>query len=208
MQKIPQTEESIKKLFEEQIDFLKTSVKKFDEGKEHEAKRMALCIRVLMYDSYRSDGSLNSQSLFKQIGLKDKITFFSTPNPYEGNNLFSSSTLTILRVDELGAKYLPVLDNFPSILNFSKISFKDYWEKQYIIIDLEQNSFTRKDLVLKITNQDGGAHVDPLLDKDYHSLTKENSMGVTFDSIQVDSVSAASIRQIAHEILKTLDKLS
>ena len=57
---------------EEQIDFLRTSCALYDEGKEHEAKRIALSVRVLVHDTGAGE------SLLGQLGVKDKQEFVDT----------------------------------------------------------------------------------------------------------------------------------
>jgi hypothetical protein len=66
-------------------------------------------------------------------------------------------------------------------------------------------------MVLVLANQDGGAHVDPALDHRYVRLAHENTMGwieVTPDGEQPmrHSPVLASVRQIAHEITRTIEK--
>jgi SEC-C motif-containing protein len=64
-------------------------------------------------------------------------------------------------------------------------------------------------LVLGAVNQDGGAHVDPSLDSTYADLTRNNSLReLRFDGIsweKMPNVESATLRQITHEILQTVE---
>jgi hypothetical protein len=65
---------------------------------------------------------------------------------------------------------------------------------------------SRKDVTLTIANQDGGAHVDGALRADFAALRHENSLGWLTDQGLPPSNDPgyAAIRQIAHEVLKTM----
>ena len=75
--------------------------------------------------------------------------------------------------------------------------------------DSKGNKLTRRNLVLAVSNKDGGAHVDRRLDKDYADITRFNSLGWRF--VQngnkrhfATHPELASVRQISHEVLKSL----
>lgn len=83
-----------------------------------------------------------------------------------------------------------------------------------------ERSWTRKELVLQLANQEGGAHVDPNLNEDYEALARRNHLGWHMESrdesglitigatpFEGDAV-AISVRQIAYELLTTLESLS
>jgi hypothetical protein len=108
-----------------------------------------------------------------------------------------------------GWKYVPPLnDGPPTRYNCGKVPFDDWWNK-IVFADQFKNKFTRRDLILAVCNKDGGAHVDPSLDKAYAELTRSGSLGWKFFVNGVEQEPAtkpelASIRQIAHEVLKSL----
>jgi hypothetical protein len=74
--------------------------------------------------------------------------------------------------------------------------------------DSPTSGFSRRDIVLPIANKDGGAHVDPDLDKRYADLSRLNSMGwlaSTGDGpAAMPHVELMCVRHIAHELLVTL----
>lgn len=86
-------------------------------------------------------------------------------------------------------------------------SFDDWWLTD-VFIDANRNALSRKDLILTAANQDGGTHVDPELEEVYARLARENFLeAVGSDgrtSYPVAGALFSAIRQIGHEVLKTL----
>jgi len=89
------------------------------------------------------------------------------------------------------------------------VIFSEWWEK-VVIVDSNKNKFTRRELVLTLANKEGGAHVDPLIDEAYAELTRHNSVGwIVSDGkseMPINDVELFSVRQIAHEVLKSLER--
>ncbi len=203
--KIPISDEDFKKHLKEQFDFLQRSAKSYDEGYSSEAKRIATTLRVLLYDT------TSSTSLLTHLG-KNKIKFYNTAENYE-SGLASKLKLVSLTIRGESnhineAFYKAHLDNWPPSGKIIKIEFLQWWN-QIIIDDLKGNKFSRKDLIITVANEDGGAHIDPKLDAAYADLTKFNSLGYVLISDNREKpfligAELASIRQICHEVLKTL----
>lgn len=96
----------------------------------------------------------------------------------------------------------------------------DAWWTTPVVETSELKYFSRYDLVTIMANQDGGAHVDPEIDAEYEDLTVDylgvqreigddlvdNTMGGDIPPMR-GNVAAASIRQIAYEVLRTLRPL-
>jgi hypothetical protein len=203
--KIRQTQEELEDQLREQIHFLEVSAENFDNGDISEAKRMSVSIRILMHDTYKKDGTPNSQSLLNLLNLKNNIIFFDSS--MEKDSVGPYSGLVLKSIGPEGGSYVAPLDDFPPNFIFKRVLFKDYWEKD-IFIDSKNNHFSRKELILATANKDGGAHIDPELDQGYVELTKQNSLGWFYGndlkSGPLENASFAAVRQIAHEILKTL----
>ena len=102
-------------------------------------------------------------------------------------------------------KYVPLLDETANSVKM--VSFNDWWTA-VAFVDSKNRPFSRQTLVLTAANQDGGAHVDPALNSEYEALSKKNAMGAWFASHAgaepIASPERAAIRQIAHELLRTL----
>lgn len=207
--KIKRSTDDLFDRLKEQWDFLKESCKAYDNGFENEAKRIALSSRILLHDTKQSE------SLLKQLAIKDTIKFIDTAHYYNENNLMPSSCLTYMRAASNGkddsAKVIPLLGEYrcfhtqPNYKNFSV-----WWNS--VVIDDRTRKFSRKDLILSSANTDGGSHVDPKLPKDYYNLTRNNSMGwiLCIGGIKkpIKDFCLASIRQIGFEIDLTLNMLN
>jgi len=183
----------------EQITFLSRSAAAFDEGFESEAKRMAVVIRIFIHDTKFST------SLLTHLKKKD-ILFYDTANEYDPYNLAPTIGLVCMQCGPEGAKYIAPLDDNIRVQN-KKVPFEKWWEK-IVIADTKGNKLTRKDLILSITNKDGGAHIDKKLDEDYANLIKLNTIGWKYFSGELEGnmqgAELASVRQITYELLKSL----
>jgi hypothetical protein len=221
----PQTEQELKEHLKEQIEFLQRSAKAYDEGYTSEAKRIATTLRVLLYDSTPSNSSKSSKlsrpsrSLLTLLG-KDRMKFYNTAMEYD-SGIASNMKLVYIVVRGRGDKdkgecevfddafYRAPLDNLlPDTDVNRKTEFRQWWN-QIVIIDQKKNKFSRKSLVKNVSNQDGGAHVDPELNDAYADLTRFNSLGWALISNNIEkkfstNPELATIRQICHEVLKSL----
>ena len=185
----------------EQIDFLVRSSRAFDEGYTSEAKRMAVVLRVLLHDTD------HSTSLLTQLGAK-KMLFYDTAIDCTPENLVPQFGLTMIRMGSTIDHVAPLDDGSPPRYVRGKINFDDWWNK-VVIDDKHGTQLTRRDLILAVCNKDGGAHIDPRLSIAYENLTRSSSFIwiATINGEEVGFVTSpelASVRQIAHEVLKSL----
>lgn len=181
----------------DQISFLEASANSFDAGAEEEAKRLAVTIRILVHNTQFS------HSLLGQMEINPE--FYDTSLDLDSNNILAHGGLITILNELDQSRYIPILDNFPT-KSVKMIDFNSWWNKP-VFIDRQRRELTRKDLILTATNQDGGAHVDPSLDETYAHLSR-NGLDLianhgTGEQI-MDKPERAAIRQIAHEVLKTL----
>lgn len=202
--KIKQTKQELLSHLADSVHFLQLSASAFDRGILGEAKRMAVTVRVLAHDTP------NSRSLLGQLKYKTNMSFFDTAHDYKPDNLLSHHGLVGLKIisgnPADGSYHVPLtLDGRPNKF----ILFADWWNK-IVIVDGNKNIFRRRDIILSLANQDGGAHVDPELDLAYAQLSRQNSIGWVFTSAQgqkpLEAVESYSMRQIAHEVLVSIDR--
>lgn len=184
---------------DEHLGFLKSSADAYDRGFGGEAKRIAVSIRVLVHDTR------NSKSLLGQLGRKFG-QFVDSAIPLTPDNKSTHSGLVVASiVPGSGAKYIAFLDDRPG--GQAALTDFDAWWSTPIFVDSQGRALTRKDLVLAVANQDGGAHVDSELDGTYADLSRNNSLGWVYSdgtkSALLGGPEKAALRQICHEILKT-----
>lgn len=201
-----QTKEELMNHLKEQIAFMLTSAESYDHGFEGEARRLAVIIRILVHDASQS------KSLLGQLGKKN-IGFLDTASHFDANNLLPINCLTMMkfsfREGSSSGSYVAPLDDLSPARANVKIPFDNWWFKNIIYRDTRKNTFTRSSLVLNVANTDGGAHVDPKLDEAYAQFSRFNTLGwkVFKSGIAEDFQNTPvlpSIRQIAHELLRTL----
>ena len=200
MLKVPVTSGDLSQQLSEQINFIRASCTRFDEGQTSEGKRIATHIRVLVHDSSRS------HSLLKQLGYKDTLQLVSLAEPYIPANLAPYHGLLNIAIGN-GMRYVPKLDSVARRL----VPFDDWWDEP-VLKDPEGTLYSRKDLVLAVANKDGGTHVDPEIDEAYWKLSRGNNVGykvaVGGRPIQWhENPVLPSLRQIGFEILETLDSM-
>jgi hypothetical protein len=94
------------------------------------------------------------------------------------------------------------------------IPFADWWEREVVCLTAGVR-MTRKSLVLAVANQDGGAHVDAMLEPDYATIKVGAGLVATFQpaggdpvEIPLESHSVATLRQIGYEVLHSPDLLA
>lgn len=195
--RVPRPLSSIESHFEDQIDFLTRSSATFDAGETAEYKRLATALRVLLHDRPPM-----SVSVLAQLNLGG-IQFIASNSVMNPRNLLGEFKLARLHVSPDGSRYVPRLDESSCLRS---LPFAEWWEEPVIKLHTGE-LFSRRDLVLLVANQDGGAHVDPEIDEKYDKLTKSGagwaSVGMG-DPIPIVELEKVSMRQIAWEVLASL----
>ncbi len=194
--------EELLNLLKEQVLFIKKTCSLYDNGDEAEAKRLTPHIHILVHDDNR-----NIVSLLTQIGILNKLKFFSRRHPYRPTNLLSEARLCQMLLSSEGGKYIPALDEAP--LGWQELSFSRWWNETVIFIrGNEHRELSRKNLICMMRDKDGGAHLDKIIPAYYSKLSQGENMGWQISAVNgksfVPNVHYASVRQIAHEIIKTL----
>ncbi len=197
MPRRPLAETNLLVHLEEQLGFLRSSTAAFDSGDPREAKRLAVTLRTLLHDTK------HSRSLLGQLGRKtDK--FWNTAVPDKPGNLLAYGGLVGVQLGPGDMKYAPRFDDFGG----SWIDFETWWNAP-VLRERGAPALSRRDVVLTAADQDGGAHVDSGLDEGYARFAHDNALGAAGgDAIgplrPLEGGVPATIRQIAHEVLRTL----
>jgi len=205
--KIDRTREDLQSELKIQQGHLFKSCFEFDKGDITEAKRISTILRTLLKDGK------NSQSLLGLLSLKKNFVSYGLKADPSINRNF----LVLTSSGNKNHQYFP---NFVSNAIPKRIlPFSEWWD-EIVIIDFDMNKFSRKDIILSLAEMDGGAHVDPQLEQNYHKLTKENSQQVFVEKVDyskewpeklhLDQSKPIfppvwhTIRQIAHELIESL----
>ena len=233
MAKYKQTDQDLRNHLCEQLRFLRASAASFDEGFEGEAKRLATTVRLLVHDTKKSKSLLHQLKLKHAIQMHNTAHPFNPRNllPHQGlvvmrvkspEGAGASITFTLFGREEPNTDappdkpraemtYVPRV-NAPGGGPWTPtdVSFTSWWE-EIVIKDGEGQVFSRKDLILAMANKEGGAHVAPELDEAYAKLTRFHSQGWQVRTEEVrqpadNSLAEASVRQIAHEFLVSVER--
>jgi hypothetical protein len=153
-----------------QLRFLDRSAKAYDEGDEEEAVRMATVMRVLFHDTFNlKTGKPISISLLTLLGMRNGSMLASPPGHGNWKDFLA------VRLDVTSptpSSLTPRLD-----LQLVEVPFSTWWESASVKSD---GAVSRRRLITSATNKDGGAHVDPKLDRFYQGLMKGTwSIGLT-----------------------------
>ncbi len=196
-----QSKEELQQHLKNTIQALKLSVDALDKGYEGEANRLAASIRVLVYDTD------SSKSILGQLGQKT-IPFYDTSVPRHPETIATYSGLTAIQQTPQGATHVACLDMLPPDCPPRFISFDEWWNR-IVFVDKNGSETSRRDLILAVANKDGGAHVDPVRDEKYANLSRRNSLAWRFSGpkgdVPLGGPEKAAVRQIAHEVLKSLN---
>jgi len=182
-----------------QEGLLRTYASGFDGGNTDLALPMAVSIRVLVHDTR------TSTSLLEHLGVKHRILFLDTAQHIIPGNLLTNLGLVIAEVTV--GEYVAPLDMERPIQN-PPSRFAAWW-KTPIAVDTRRSEFSRKDLVLAVANKLGGAHVDSTVPEDIDHFRLPDSLGWRtvgpLGDGQFNSPLPPSIRQIAHELIRTIE---
>jgi hypothetical protein len=195
--------EEIRERLREQLGFMARSAAAYDAGDEAEARRLATAIRMLVNHEGKN------QALLVQLGMRENLRFLDTCGPIVGNNLGTDNPMVLIQQrGQQRPTYVPCLGDGPPRGPHRKLHFSEWWKMTVIRADGGKVSFSRRELVTTMANQDGGAHVDPTIDEKYARLTRLNEFGwITSngqEELPLRAIELAHVRQITYELLITL----
>ena len=188
----------------DQISFLELSSREFDAGREAEAKRLAIAIRILVHRTP------TSTPLLGQLGTLETMLFLNTAGEVNPRNVSSTWGLYGIESGPEGTRWVAFLDPTASPREF--LAFAEWWKRPVTRLPGYGLQYSRSEYVLSVANTEGGAHVDEHFDLFYHALTRGNALGITVESESEmgpptgDPV-LIGVRQIAFELLASLDAL-
>jgi hypothetical protein len=204
------SDDRLKASLTEQVDFLRASAERFDAGHQHEAKRLALTIRVLLHDTN------GTKSLLEQLGLKSELGFLDTrtrrgpPAGFQVSEQLGWPTGMVVLEIAIGgpttfrANRASDQDSRPAEVSF------DAWCEESLLVSKDGTRWNRRRFILGAANQEGGGHVDPKPSTWWRDLRDGTWMGaVKVDGpagqVPLSDLEPAVIRQITHELLVSLE---
>jgi hypothetical protein len=187
----------------DRFDLLVSACAMFDAQHFVQAKRLAVDLRVLLHHTKAST------SILGQLESKDAMLFEDSCGPLSPKLIGSSGALCMPSMSTgWNDSWIPIYERRYLTGPLEPKQFEPWWTAP-LLRDNRQRTYSRKQMVLGIANQDGGAHVDPELDEDYAELSRNNSAGHETSTsphgpwIAAGSPVPASVRQIAHEVVRS-----
>lgn len=185
----------LREIFDDQLDHMKATARLFDGGQHGAYRRLATSIRIFVRKSRMSHPLLEQM----QLDRRGFLSCARSPEPL--NKLNSSDLISFFVPQSLSgkARWFPTLDRW----SMEFVPLEQWWTSP-VLADGQGTFFSRSDLVLTVADQDGGAHVDPVIDRSFQKMRKEafnwsNGKEVT------QHPDRYAIRSIAHELIKSLD---
>ena len=196
----------------EQMEFLRASAQAFDQGLHAEAKRLASTTRTLLHSTDRS------MSLLRQLKLLPGMAFWSTtrhphvsPDAIEWDGGAHLLQLEYLPKANAWQFYAPGPCNDSPPLRPPRLLFFPDWWNETVITSQAGTRFSRRVIVLALANKLGGSHIEPKLSANEVELMS-NPTWITYTVGDSESESAVAevelhtMRQIAHEVLISIDR--
>jgi len=192
-------EKDLKGYLRDVVKFMKDACDAYDLGVPGEAKRLAVCIRILVHDMDQAP------SLLTRMGRKDIMFYDECPN-YKPELGLPFSGLAVVTIGGPKPRYTPRLGLNPRI-QMKKVTFKEWWNKVAVADPEKKVSLTRAAVVLNVANSVGGpveskldAAYDKLIQAYFNGPVADIAGGTPYDA----QIEFASVRQIAFEILRSL----
>jgi hypothetical protein len=209
---------------EQQVSFLVDSCHAYDNGNFAQAKMMSAIIRTIVKDPEPNPNNKrksNTVSLLTHLKKKENMKFYNTG--FEAKK--AKINLNLVGIVTVPCKlptitkqtdniYLPLFETSQQV-DLRWLTFDDWWKSEIIVSETESftSIFTRKRIVLTMAEQDGGNHVDAKgkVDKEYLELataakTYFNHVDPSGNESPIINLHFALVRQIAHELVKSLIK--
>lgn len=198
------TKQELKDYLNEILGFMNSSAASFDNNCVGEARRLAACIRILVEDTG------NVRSILSQLGLKTLFFYDDAPDYNHALGL-PFSGLAVVTLGGKVHKYAPRLDNNVRSKT-KKVTFEQWWHKPAIVDEGNKRSLTREDITLAVASSNIG-EINPQITGAFEKLLRKEPQswisGSTSVPIDMIDIQYASLRQIAFELLNSLeDQLS
>lgn len=200
------TIQDLQEKLDQQLRLMKFSLKTFDQWFYDAALYLSTHLYNLLYDS--SKPRKWEGSLFWHLKIKNTLKYYDSSldiQPCAGIHSIYNWLINIFLWEKIGIKPIPILDENP---NAKYVDF-DTWRNWIIFIDKYWNKFCRKYIIELVRSKDGGSHIDGILSPKDFELMKTGWLWMNIKEWNVrkpiKQLEYVAIRQMTHEILKTLD---
>lgn len=185
--------DDLKKHLEDQLTLLRKACKDYDNDFDLAAVHMSSILRILLKDS-----------LLDKLNIRNSVKYLSTVNNYTPTNLVSYFGLGYISVSGIEGSYRPRLEFFNENGNEKLLDFSDWWNE--IVLANDNGSFSRRDVILGVSDKEGGAHVDDRVSLEQRKMIKENGLGWKVNEVDIISnVFYVSLRVISEELLWSIN---
>lgn len=187
---------------------LLASAKNYDSGKLWEAKRMATHIHTLVHNG--GSAKRRTISLLSQLGMLENIEFLSSSRGL--STMKPDTPLLVVTLTSSDPVYSPFCITGVSPPGLKKVKFLQWWDEPVYRLESGQ-VLTRRNLIYSMRNQDGGSHIDgELTNESYVDMMAGSTSPVYIANPDrtkrpIPNAHLATVRQIAWEVLQTLNQL-
>ncbi len=171
------TPDDFRERLQEQCRFLRASAAAYDAGDTAEAQRLAVTVRVLVYDKNQS------VSLLQHLGVKGSLEFHDTASQLEPDEHVPPDGDNGGRIARTIGAGLATLVSVGGEWTFQprgpqpvrQLPFEEWWSTNVSRGPRGIGLATRRDVVLALANKEGGAHVDAALEENWSAVTRAGS---------------------------------
>lgn len=201
---------------DELLDDLVTAGERFDQGRLIEAKVMAIHLRKLLHEA------VGSHALIQEFGLQHRLTWVDTagvPNPKVQSSAACLTLMNVRKGAHAHGEYVPKFSLYPPapirtrsgghIDRGSRIPFEHWWTNP-VVKDADGAEYSRKQLVLALTERGPDGRLDPETAAAYDALVDSASLGGALldetpsPATLTHNPVMASVRQISYEVLQSI----
>lgn len=196
------TRETAQKHLDGNLALMIIGTKLYDDGNQEEAVNLAIHTRALLHSTGKNESPIS------QLQIKNNIFVLSTTTQYipgKPGAYYGLLGEILAEGEESKGDLLPMCQVDKEFVN-KWHGFDDWWNE--LVVNDQGFSLSRKDVVLMIANQNGGAHIAADHDEKYAAWARDGSGWIQSDNqesiLPYDKV-YATMRQIAFEILKSFE---
>jgi len=206
---MPESEwQSFKDHLARQLRFIERSCEVYDEGYADEAIQIAVRIRVVLHP-----GGKRSRSLLRHLHSGRIPLLTTSEGAPERKDILLYDGMTSFRASSDGNSVSSFAGPGEDNALYRDYIKADGWWKQVVLV-AEGTRYSRRDMVLGVANQEGGAHVAPEPTAEHQKLM---TSGLTWDLVEVsdgvETITPAAdvrfkyVRQMAYELLNSPELL-